>query len=175
MKITKLGIHFTQKNGDVLVRIWPWARDTSGLYKYYSIVHDRYFTSKRGYKEFLSTTEMVHRAPKVKGYLFEDLLLAWVKINFSGQRVVVLTDIDVNAKSASFWDKVPHYNRQAFQDDIVVLHCDTDDNLLDLTDSIDNSFAVAYGFKNGNLVTWNNILPQALSYKSAKVLFNINP
>ena len=149
--LNRRGIWFPFE-GDRICRSWFWKRDTN---VYYSEKFNRSFYSLADYLKYIGSLGPTMGSSSMSGLNYGDILPEWVSYKFPKEIIVVLTDINTGKKTLDFWNKVPHPNREVFGKDIVILYCKDLGQLKRIIDSIDISFADAYGFKNGELVYWN--------------------
>lgn len=157
MKLTKHGIQFKNDSKDILTFVWPWREVYSKNYKLHSYLHG-YFSSLANYKKYISDLDESCKKAKILGFSTDDLIMNLVRTMMSDQYVVVLSDLDLSVKSADFWRKVPRSHRLQFKQDIVVLFCKTEKEVVELASSTDTRFGKAYGFSKGNFIAWNEDL-----------------
>lgn len=86
---------------------------------------------------------------KLFGVSYYDLICHWVNTVFKSEFVIVLTDINVQAKNIEFWSKVPVDKAVNFLQDVVVLRCKDRSEVIRLIENIPKEFAEAYGFAAG--------------------------
>lgn len=152
MQVNWEGIWFNYY-GDQMMWRWWWNRIKG--YSLYSTIHDRAFKSKLEYWKFVGAIEESTRKYRVRSYDHEAILVDWVGLKFPSDHIVILHDINVSAKEASFWLKLPQHYRPHFLGDYVVLTCGSGNEVFRLCDSIPRVFAQAFGFSGGKLVYWN--------------------
>jgi hypothetical protein len=92
----------------------------------------------------------------VIGISYQDIVQAWVEDNFKGEYVIVLTEIDLTKKPSVFWENIPYIKKIAFNNEVVVLRCKDKGQMDRIIDSIEPGFAIAWGFKGGQLVDFND-------------------
>jgi hypothetical protein len=95
---------------------------------------------------------------KLAGFDYLDILHVWVKSEYAGAHVIVLTEINAEAKDVEFWARIPKGQALEFLKDVVVLYCKDMSEIEKLVPSIGTKFATAYGFCDGNLVLTNKEL-----------------
>lgn len=95
---------------------------------------------------------------KLTGFDYLDILHVWVKTEYSGAHIILLTDINVEAKNLEFWAKIPRGQALEFLKDVVVLFCKDRTELERLISNIGSNFASAYGFSDGDLILTNKDL-----------------
>lgn len=139
--------------GDHVKWIWWWNR--LGDFKLYSSKLDKDFKSFNDYWKFVGAFEESTRKYRVQSFDESTIVGAWVKTQFLHENIVVLTDINVSAKDASFWLKLPQHYRPHFLGDFVVLMCGDKNEIFRLCDSISRDFAEASGYSGGQLIYWN--------------------
>ena len=151
MKIDKKGIWFKYM-GDNICLMWPWNPQPN---TYYSEKLHCTFSSRSEYTRYMgSAVGMKER--NVIGLSYQEAIQSWVESNFSGEYVIVLTEIDLTKKPSVFWENIPYIKKIAFTNEIVVLRCKDQGQMDRIIDSIEPGFAVAWGFKNGQLVRLND-------------------
>lgn len=92
---------------------------------------------------------------KLYGFSVLDLIQYWSSRLWMNQYVVVLLDVDLGAKGPEFWSRLTKDQKTSLSNDVVVLRCKDKTELMHLTDSIDPTFALAYGLLNGTLLVSN--------------------
>lgn len=92
---------------------------------------------------------------KLKGMSYEDIISEWVLAKHRNNHIVVLTNINVQAKNIQFWAKVPTTDMVHFVKDIVILHCTDKTEVSRLVENIPSNFADAIGYSAGTLVINN--------------------
>lgn len=92
---------------------------------------------------------------KLLGFDQEEILSQWVYLKFPFDHIVILTDINVEAKNIQFWAKVPSFERQQFLKDVVVARYKDKSEVEKLVDNIAPEFASAFGYSGGMLFTYN--------------------
>jgi hypothetical protein len=153
MKITKEGITFTY-NDDDFTWIWWWERTYS--YKFRSAIYGLHFSSLKSYWMHVGRQNdhpMIKH--KIEGFNYQSLIETWVKRYFSTGCYLVLDNVNLDAKPASFWRTVPEDLRIQFNEDVIVLKCKDYSELKSLCESIELNFANASGFSDGDLVSYN--------------------
>lgn len=151
MKIDSKGIWFKYM-GDKICLMWPWNPLPN---IYFSDKLHCTFTSIREYNKYMgSAVGMKER--NILGLNYKDLIQEWVSINFKGEYVIVLIDIDISKRDSVFWENIPYIKKIAFTNEVVVLRCKDQGQMGRIVDSIEQDFAVAWGFKNGELVYSND-------------------
>lgn len=151
-KINREGIWFSYYGDHVLWRWW-WKRENQGVY--WSEMHQVNFQFKRNYWKHVGALEENTRKHRVRSFDELTVLEGWAKYSFPNDYVVILKDINVSAKEASFWLKLPQHYRPHFLGDYVVLTCENSMEVHRLCDKIDYDFALAYGFAYGELIDNN--------------------
>lgn len=137
--------------GDRIWLMWFWAPLPN---RYYSEKLHCTFSSLKEYKKYMgSAVGLKHR--NVIGISYKELITAWVEDNFKGEYVVVLTEIDLNKKPSVFWENIPYIKKMAFTNEVVILRCKDQAQMEQIIDSTEQSFAIAWGFKSGQLVHLN--------------------
>lgn len=96
--------------------------------------------------------------PKLEGFDYLDILHVWVKSEYSGSHVVILTDVNTEAKDVEFWARIPKGQALEFLKDVIILNCKDKTELEKLVPSIGTKFATAYGFSDGELFLTNKEL-----------------
>jgi hypothetical protein len=156
MRFTLKGIEFTRHAGWLLWR-WPWSRKNEEKGKYWSYLYSRDFNSLSEHDTFVENIPEhypVPALPKISGFSLESIISDWVSIAYSSYCIVVLTNIRFDAKGLSYWARIPQERINVIKSDIVMLSCSIDE-VSELVDSIDPSFAEAYGFIYGEIKATN--------------------
>ncbi len=164
-KFTKTGFKVLLSNRDTITYVWPWRKEYSKISKVFSMLHNLYFPTLKKYYNYLDEIEEVCKSSKVVGYSMEDVLLHWVRTKFQNQLIVVLIDFNLSSKPSSFWRNIPRGHRVQFTKDFVVLFCNTKDEVISISESIDPSSGSAFGFNKGALISWNEVETE-LSYEN---------
>jgi hypothetical protein len=110
-------------------------------------VHFRYPTKPTGSSVALSK--------KLSGFYYHDIFSEWVIQKFKFEHVIILTNINVEAKNIQFWAKVPQTHATEFLKDIVLLKCKDRTELERLVQNMGVDFAEAYGYSAGVCVITN--------------------
>jgi hypothetical protein len=108
------------------------------------------FDSPIGRVEAMPKTES-----KLSGFTYHEILAQWVYSKYYNENLIVLTDINVEAKDIQFWAKVPQTEMGHFLKDVVIVHCKDKGEVQRLVENIHPNFAEAYGFSGGTLFTYN--------------------
>lgn len=93
---------------------------------------------------------------KVDGYFLGDILQDWVRSHGTGKPCVILYDINVELKRPAFWLKIPKDRIKELTKEVVVLNCDSNQEMMDITISIDPLFATALGFSEDGQLIFSN-------------------
>jgi hypothetical protein len=150
MRLNKKGLWFTYM-GDKICFMWFW---NSLPNTYYSEKLHCTFSSIKEYKKYMgSAVGMKER--NIFGISYKNLISSWVRINFDGEYILVLTDIDLSKKPSLFWENIPYIRKMAFTEEVVILKCKDSSQMQNIVDSIESSFATAWGYRNGILVSTN--------------------
>jgi len=158
MKLNRLGYSY-KYHGDEIIRYWPWvSKEKRG--KYHSTLFSRDFNSFPAYWKMVGEDEALIKASvsagdKLYGFSVLDLIQYWSARLWMNQYVVILLDVNLGSKGPEFWSRLTRDQKESLNNDIVVLRCKDKTELLHLTDSIDPSFATAYGLLNGTLLVSN--------------------
>jgi predicted transcriptional regulator len=92
---------------------------------------------------------------KLTGFDYTDILSQWVSTKYLYDHIIVLMNINVEAKNIQFWAKIPQTEIEHFLKDIVILRCKDQTQLIRLIENIPVEFAEAYGYSGGCLITYN--------------------
>jgi hypothetical protein len=84
-----------------------------------------------------------------------DMVAAWVKLHCRTGIYVILYDINVEAKPATFWRSIPDKDKTQLLSDVVVLKCKDTNEAKALCDSISKDFAESYAIQDGSAFYWN--------------------
>ncbi len=95
---------------------------------------------------------------KLDGANYEDIISQWIFFKYPKNHIIVLTNINVDAKNIQFWAKVPKTDTLHFMKDVVILHCKDRTEVLRLIENIPSNFADAHGYSAGSLITYNKDL-----------------
>lgn len=156
MKVTAEGIDFNYNN-DVVTWLWPWNR--SYKRKFQSLIYDTEFKSLKDYWIHVGQQDRPDSYKRVKGkvsgFPLKEAIEDWIKFNLRTGCHVVLWDINLDAKPASFWRTIPEHLRIQFTSDIVVLSCKDHQEASNLCTVIETSFANACAVSGGDVIGWN--------------------
>lgn len=150
IRLHKEGITFSYNN-DEITWFWWWTRFRT----YYSLIYDFHFNTIKDYWIHVGSVEKPVPMTKIRGFSLLDPLKAWIKYHFRVGYYVILFDINVEAKPASFWRSIPDRDKKLFNSELVVLTCKDAKEMTTLCDSVDKNFAAAMGIVNGEVV-YNN-------------------
>lgn len=92
---------------------------------------------------------------KLYGMSYPALIADWVYKSFKLQHIIVLTNVNVEAKNIQFWAKVPTTSMAWFLEDVVILRCQDRSEVIRLVENIPSEFADAQGYSAGLLITTN--------------------
>lgn len=121
IRFSQTGITFPY-NGDSITWIYPWGNRGEGVF--FSNTYLFGFHYFQGYWDRLNSLEELNTyAPKVQGFSNEEILIGYLKAKYILGTIVVLWDIDYQAKPSSFWAAMPNQSREHFLKDVVVLNC----------------------------------------------------
>lgn len=152
MRISKKGITFNYNN-DEITWIWWWARQYS--LAFYSLIYAFSFKSFKEYWQHVGRHDKPLGVAKIKGYSLQALVYAWARLHCRSGHYVLLFDINVEAKPATFWRSIPDRDKKELLQDLVVLNCKDENEIQSLCDSISRDFATAIGIRDGHVVYWN--------------------
>jgi hypothetical protein len=118
-----------------------------------------WFVPFTGREVMFSNTETAgepyRNSAKLNGFDFEEVISQWVYLKYPREHLIILVNINVEAKNIQFWAKVPKTDSKHFLKDLVVLYCKDKTEVLRLVDNIPVEFAEAYGFSAGCMITFN--------------------
>jgi len=107
------------------------------------------FVNYQHYRYFLHTGIRPSTAlgpyEKLVGFDYSTILVEWAKQKYPNQSLVILTNINVQAKSLEFWAKIPANSIGFFQKDVAILRCKDQTEMNTLIDNIPEEFADAIG------------------------------
>ena len=153
MKISKQGITF-EYNNDEITWSWWWTRTSN--WPFFSLIYNYHFKSFKQYWVHVgSVKEKPMGLVKLRGVSMETLIRAWVKFACRDGFYVVLYDINVDAKPASFWRSIPDKDKKQLLEDAVVLRCKDAEEAKQLCDSIEDNFAQALAVSDGYVFYWS--------------------
>lgn len=95
---------------------------------------------------------------KLQGASYLEMISEWVSFKYPKNHIIVLTDINVQAKNVQFWAKVPKTDMIHFVKDMVILYCQDKSEVIRLVENIPSTFAEAHGYSAGELITHNKEL-----------------
>lgn len=151
LKINKKGFWFEYKEDHICLN-WFWHKP---LHRYYSEKLHHNFHSLKDYREYsVSNSDVKHK--NILGFDTRDIIEEWVEYKFSKEYVVVLMDINISEKSMEFWEGIPYTKKIVFSKEIIVLKCKDFRQVSQIIESVEREFAIALGFKAGNLVVSND-------------------
>src|SRR5438445_100940 len=78
---------------------------------------------------------------KLVSFDYTEILSQWIYFKFPYDHVIVLSNINVQAKNIQFWAKIPQKEVPHFLKDIVILRCKDVSELVRLVDNIGPDFA----------------------------------
>lgn len=148
-KLSREGISISYK-GDTLTYSWiPF---------FWGEVHSKYtgltYAEFKYYKKHISDIEK-QGFKKLLGFDYLDIISQWISLKFPVDHIIILLNINVEAKNVQFWAKIPQTEIGHFLKDTVVLRCKDESEMERLVSNIPPNFAEAYGYSCGNLITYN--------------------
>ena len=151
IKINKKGFWFEYKLDHICLN-WFWHKP---LHRYYSEKLHHNFNSLKDYNEYsIANSDVKHK--NILGFDARDIIEEWVEYKFSKEYIVVLMDINISEKAMTFWDEIPYTKKIVFSKEIIVLVCKDFRQVSQIIESVERGFAIALGFKAGNLVVSND-------------------
>lgn len=135
IKISRKGISFIYK-GEVSFFRWAWK---SKIEK----IEDR------------PTISIIVPTKKLTGLDYSEILFQWAYLVYPDDHIIVLHNINVEAKNVGFWAKIPLEQVKHFIKDVVILRCKDISEMTRLVNNIGIDFAEAYGFSKGLLIITN--------------------
>lgn len=158
MKLNRLGYSY-KYHGDEITRYWPWVSEENKG-KYHSSLFSRDFNSFPEYWKFVGEEESLVKTSTSKdgrmyGFSMLEVIQYWSSRLWLNQYIVALVDVDPASKGSDFWNRLTRDQKENLNQEIVILKCKDRTELMNLTDSIDPSFATSYGLLNGNLLVSN--------------------
>ena len=151
MKFTRNGIEI-EYHQDFILILWSFS------FSFYSYMMKKTFTKLREYWRARGSYEYKHALslPKLQGLSWEkDILKDWIKAFLPLGYFVVLYDLDLSRRTKDFWAKVPLEKRHHLTKDVVVMKCETEEQAIQIVDSIDPDIGKALLLKDSTLVYWN--------------------
>jgi hypothetical protein len=160
MRLNSTGIVFSEQ-GDVVTWLWPWKRPHSE-FRVRSLTYGMAFDSLKSYWKYVGGITPLQESvfakdERLKGYELERVLWTWVNFTHPGKNVVILHNLDPEAKGTSFWLRIPQDKVRELLNDIVVIRCDSQKDVIDLVDSVPEHFAQAYGYCVGYGDAYTNL------------------
>lgn len=156
IRFSKEGITFDYNN-DEITWLWWWIRRHGG--KLVSLVYAAAFSSFKEYWIHVGSVEKPMPVAKIRGFEIKDLISTWVWRKFRNGHFVILWDLNLDAKPATFWRSIPDRDKKILSSEVVVLACKGYDEMRMLCDSIDENFALALGTCDGHVVYSNDSSP----------------
>jgi hypothetical protein len=95
------------------------------------------------------------RPSKLYSLDYQSLITDWVSKAYKFQHIIVLTNVNVEAKNIQFWAKVPTTSMSHFLKDVVILRCSDKSEVIRLVGNIPPEFADAQGYSAGSLLITN--------------------
>jgi hypothetical protein len=86
---------------------------------------------------------------KVNSFTIEEVFALLVPLYFSKLNIVVLTNINIEAKNLAFWAKVPLMEMPHFMKDVIILRCKDKTEAIRLVENITTDFASATAYSLG--------------------------
>lgn len=153
LKLSITGVKFSYANDTIFFR---WNRKNGP--RWWSENFLKGFESLRDYWKFVGMAEKDSAYPgtRFQGYSYVELLTQWVGYVYGSLNVVVIKDINPEARGLSFWARIPKEKASELMNDFVVLHCSDKAEVNRIVDSIGEDFADAYGFSNGRLINFSD-------------------
>jgi hypothetical protein len=115
----------------------------------------RYFITGAEKYRYPSTPASFSSSPKLFGFDYPEILSQWIAFKYPREHIIVLLNINVQAKNIQFWAKVPQTDMKYFLQDTVILRCKDKSEVIRLVENIPPDFADAYGYSAGSLFTYN--------------------
>lgn len=138
LTFSKKGFYFKNRRYSVF---FPWHSP----FRYHTI-------------EYATTTIPYKNSSKLQGIEYNDVISEWVTLKYPLNHLIILTNINVEAKNIQFWAKVPKTDMIQFVKDLVILHCQDRSEVVRLAENIPISFADAHGYSAGSLIIYNKDL-----------------
>jgi hypothetical protein len=107
------------------------------------------------YPIFKDVNVPYNRSDKLTGFDIGEIIQEWVRFKYPSEHLIILTEVNVQAKNIQFWAKVPKTESQFFLKDLVVLFCKDKSEVIRLVENIPRDFADAKGFSAGELLIDN--------------------
>jgi hypothetical protein len=152
LKFSVTGVKFSYAGDTIFFR---WSTKKGQRWWSENYLHG--FDSLREYWKYVGSAEkdIIYPGSRFQGYSYLELLTQWVGYTYGSLNIVVLKDLNPQAKGLSFWARIPREKATELLNDVVVLHCSDKAEVNRLVDSIGEEFADAYGFSNGRLINFN--------------------
>jgi len=112
-------------------------------------------TSKNVHKKEGPSLSYDFGKSKLHSLSYSSIIDSWVFLHFHGQTVIVLTNINVQAKNIEFWAKIPPEQKIKFVNDVSILKCKDRREMFKLLGNIGQDFADAKGYIDGIEVASN--------------------
>lgn len=147
IRLSKKGITFDYNN-DEITWFWWWAREFAA---FSSFIYNLNFNRFNEYWQHVGRATNHLPVSKIQGFDIEDLIAAWVKLKYRTGNYVILYNINVEAKPATFWRSIPDRLKTELLSDIVILNGNSGKSAGDLVGAIPKSFATAVMVCDGQI------------------------
>ena len=154
MKINREGIFFKYRGVEIKYN-WPILRTYFYQPKYVVTNGDKPFNNLWSLKSYIdnpNTSASLAHKDKVKGVFYEDLIKMIGQTICMDCHCIILTDLNVNSKPASFWENVPRHYRKEFLKDVIFIQCESRKEMDRLMFSLPIDFCHAISFSNGKVI-----------------------
>lgn len=151
-KFTKQGFAFPYHD-DKVVRSWPWSRNSS---KYSSKLVPHFNTLNEYWVYRINAGPGAALHKPMTNFSYQEVLAEWSANVFPATYVVVLHDVNSQARLNDFWKKLPPGTAAKLaSSDVSVLICKDRASALEVSMAIPPDLGDSYLFKDGVLVDSN--------------------
>lgn len=147
-----------------IIRVWSddrilytWLSILTFAFYFFSFKYTTSFVNINNYQKYREQvqSEIGGKYRKLRGLEYSDIVSQWVYLKFPFEHIIILSNINVEAKNIEFWAKVPKTEAIHFLKDIVLLRCKDISEMNRLINNIAPEFADAHGYSAGILITTN--------------------
>jgi hypothetical protein len=147
-----------------IIRVWsddllvyPWLSIFTFAFYFISFKYSTSFVNIDKYLEYRKQVlgEVGEEYRKLLGIDYSDIISQWVYLKFPFEHIIVLSNVNVEAKNIQFWARIPQTESIHFLKDLIILRCKDVSEMNRLIDNISHEFADASGYSAGVLITTN--------------------
>lgn len=151
--LTRQGVDFDYRSDRITYR-WPWAR--RGLSRFTSVLIPDFNEFSEYWLKRGQSLAKISSCEKVVGFSLNVVLADWTRRCYPGVPVLVLYDVNPNARINEFWSKLPQgTTRVLTSSEVVVLMCKGERQGLELMQAIPPDLASACLYLDGGILDSN--------------------